>query len=446
MPPAWVHRVRVNWGDGREQFRWKGIKTVSAGSVGSAKRRVASLLALAVVGAAMLVGPGAASAFNFQHPKYWWAGHPAKITYFNEAKRQAKEVRKAVSIWNSSGIKARFVKVNSKRRAKLVIIPHKGSCGSGLANVNFSTPTGGLATKATIDFTTEPSKQCSQVVTTVLAHELGHVLGLGHENRRCAVMNSLNTALSTDWIGPIHCRTPPGTWYCRVLSPDDLRGARKLYGGKTKLRKRESCPLPDTPEPTPEPTPVTNPGAVKSLSVSPVSGRDPTALVRWELPSKNAPKRLALYLGGPNGSCPSRTGSGASRSVTVSATSRRHEFTVGEAGTFCVTAVSLKSNGSAGKFVTAKTSLSGYSPEPYFRVNYDFDDGLLLYFQDESSDRDGQVVSWSWNFGDGTTSTERNPVHRYAGSGEYTVTLTVTDEDGNSASTTDTVFPESFSF
>lgn len=47
-----------------------------------------------------------------------------------------------------------------------------------------------------------------------------------------------------------------------------------------------------------------------------------------------------------------------------------------------------------------------------------------------STDGDGQVVSYSWDFGDGTTDTGLNPSHAYAGSGTYQVSLIVTDDDG----------------
>ena len=51
-------------------------------------------------------------------------------------------------------------------------------------------------------------------------------------------------------------------------------------------------------------------------------------------------------------------------------------------------------------------------------------------FTDLSTDSDGTIVSWFWDFGDGKTSTEQNPRHWYSGYGTYTVTLTVTDDDG----------------
>ena len=56
-----------------------------------------------------------------------------------------------------------------------------------------------------------------------------------------------------------------------------------------------------------------------------------------------------------------------------------------------------------------------------------------LAFTDLSTDTDGEVVRWLWSFGDGTTSTQSNPVHTYTETGEYVVTLTVTDDDGDTS-------------
>jgi PKD repeat protein len=57
-------------------------------------------------------------------------------------------------------------------------------------------------------------------------------------------------------------------------------------------------------------------------------------------------------------------------------------------------------------------------------------------FTDQSTDPDGQVVKWEWDFGDGAKSTERNPTHKYAAKGKYTIKLTVTDNTGLTGSTT----------
>ncbi|MEJ2548080.1 MAG: PKD domain-containing protein, partial [Gemmatimonadota bacterium] len=59
---------------------------------------------------------------------------------------------------------------------------------------------------------------------------------------------------------------------------------------------------------------------------------------------------------------------------------------------------------------------------------------LNCNFTDQSTDADGTVVSWAWDFGDGATSTSQNPSHSYALEGTYTVTLTVTDDEAAESS------------
>ncbi len=61
-------------------------------------------------------------------------------------------------------------------------------------------------------------------------------------------------------------------------------------------------------------------------------------------------------------------------------------------------------------------------------------------FYDESTvEPGGRIVAWLWDFGDGTTSTEPSPTHRYQADGVYTVTLTVTSDEGVQASTSRTL-------
>jgi len=59
-------------------------------------------------------------------------------------------------------------------------------------------------------------------------------------------------------------------------------------------------------------------------------------------------------------------------------------------------------------------------------------------FTDESNDSrdsEGVIVEWLWDFGDGETSSEQNPIHVYKAINTYTVTLTVTD-NGNASAVT----------
>jgi PKD repeat protein len=64
---------------------------------------------------------------------------------------------------------------------------------------------------------------------------------------------------------------------------------------------------------------------------------------------------------------------------------------------------------------------------------------LACSFTDESSDSDGSIASRAWNFGDGDTSTSTNPSHIFAVADTYTVSLTVTDNQGGTDSTSQNV-------
>jgi PKD repeat protein len=74
---------------------------------------------------------------------------------------------------------------------------------------------------------------------------------------------------------------------------------------------------------------------------------------------------------------------------------------------------------------------------PAAAFSYD-DKKKLVMFIDGSTD-DGSIVSWFWEFGDGNTSTEQHPNNRYVKAGNYTATLTVTDDRGDSDSITKNV-------
>jgi hypothetical protein len=58
----------------------------------------------------------------------------------------------------------------------------------------------------------------------------------------------------------------------------------------------------------------------------------------------------------------------------------------------------------------------------------------IIHFSDKSTDEDGIIEFWSWDFGDEHNSVKQNPQHQYITSGTYTVSLEITDSDGNTNS------------
>jgi PKD repeat protein len=59
--------------------------------------------------------------------------------------------------------------------------------------------------------------------------------------------------------------------------------------------------------------------------------------------------------------------------------------------------------------------------------------GLQVTFSDQST---GTITDWAWDFGDGNSSTQQNPVHTYANAGQYTVCLTTSNNGCSTQSCT----------
>jgi len=64
---------------------------------------------------------------------------------------------------------------------------------------------------------------------------------------------------------------------------------------------------------------------------------------------------------------------------------------------------------------------------PNAAFEFDNTTGLSVPFTDASTDSNDDIMTWAWNFGDGNTSAEQNPIHVYAEAGTYDVSLVVTD-------------------
>jgi PKD repeat protein len=118
-----------------------------------------------------------------------------------------------------------------------------------------------------------------------------------------------------------------------------------------------------------------------------------------------------------------------SGSISVNAPSSRNDAPPGHYMVFILTADSIPSSGAIVRLGT-DAEINPPTNQPPVADFTSSCSGLTCNFTDHSSDADGTVSAWSWAFGDGATSTAQNPSRTYASAGNYTVSLTVTDDDG----------------
>jgi gliding motility-associated-like protein len=103
------------------------------------------------------------------------------------------------------------------------------------------------------------------------------------------------------------------------------------------------------------------------------------------------------------------------------------------AGTYTVT---LIVSSAAGCKDTTNNVVTIYPiPVPLFKADT-VCAGNPSTFTDLSFMPNGNITGWLWNFGDGGTSTLQNPTHNYSHAGNYSVTITVTSNNGCSSSIT----------
>lgn len=425
--------------------------------------RLLRLCSRVVVGVATLTGvaltqvlaPAPALAFHDQGQA--WPGH--RITYYNGFPADAAAIRAAVRDWNTSGMATRFVPAPAGR-AEVTILPmpviplskvEKTKGGGGADALGYATvgaiprtaairgPAGGIFHGAHVWLARVGARDRYGIhiavgtMERVAVHELGHVLGLGHEHKACAVMQPLlNEGCGIHhryWLGL--CKDP--------LEPDDIRGAVNLYGGREPTFHERLCvisPLPGTP---------------RKVSVR-LSDNNLESVISWKNPAgvtlkvthlidpyalDGRPTVEAYQIQGSVTGCPAGKGDVLERQLTHSGALTTVTLPLGP-GSWCLEVRAIDWFGRLGPVTTVRVAVpqpgQPSAPVPNFQFTPAVPRrGQAISFQDQSTPGSAPIASWSWNFGDGATSTLENPQHSYANPGTYAVTLQVTGTDGQSA-------------
>jgi hypothetical protein len=189
-------------------------------SLGPGAARFKRLLAVTGLFAALLCAFAARQAGAYQIAGKPWPGK--RVSYYSIGSRHSKQlVDRAARIWNRANVGVRFVRSPSSA-AEIMVSGVAGIC-RGEAYIGY------------------PGEETSwlyvahcptNLMVLVLAHEFGHVLGLGHERVRCARMNiEVNPITGT----PGRCRRRPlSYWLKHPLTRDDIRGARTAMGQRER--------------------------------------------------------------------------------------------------------------------------------------------------------------------------------------------------------------------
>src|SRR5207302_1124338 len=222
----------------------------------------------------------------------------------------------------------------------------------------------------------------SNMLAEIVAHEFGHTLGFGHSTDSTALMYPSVTGL-----GP-------------SLRADDQVAARWLYPNGSV---------------TPPPPPST-PAAPTGLTAAPSAS---TANLQWNDNATNE-TGYRVYLASGNGAF-------SRLSPDLAAGTRAATISSLAAGTYRFYVTAFNTAGESTASNTASATI-GSSVAASFTVNPSAGvAGVTTFF---CTDTSTGATSWSWNFGDGTSSNLQNPVKHYTVAGNYPVTLTVSTSTG----------------
>ena len=114
-------------------------------------------------------------------------------------------------------------------------------------------------------------------------------------------------------------------------------------------------------------------------------------------------------------------------------TAQNPSYTYATAGTYTVTLKATNDGGSNTKTKTGYIIVSHNAPPVASFIESPTSGNVPLTVTFTDTSTGSNLNSWSWTFGDGQTSTQRNPIITYSTAGTYVVTLTVTNDGGSNS-------------
>jgi hypothetical protein len=342
-----------------------------------------------------------------------WPGATITVSDLTGASGYHGAVARAARAWSSVGAGIRFV-VTTSPGAEVRVTYRRGACLSSRG----ASSSLGFVPGAYITL-----RSCPSVVRPLLvAHELGRVLGLPDDDRACSIMNSFGKSDGISFAIPGKCsQWAPPAWLPVLVDPSARVSLKQLYRS---------------------PAGVTDVLLDKS-----------TVRLSWRLPPNAGAYRTLVLRGSP--ACPSAldaaTGSGGV--VYDERAFAGLHWTVDESlpqsrASYCYGIFTVSGHGRVTREPRFVTFVYDVPPVAAFAFAPAAPGaGQAVTFTDGSSDPDGTIVHWHWDFGDpaaGAANTVdtadpavgRQPQHTFGQPGTYSVTLTVTDDGGKSATAT----------
>lgn len=172
---------------------------------------------------------------------YAWTG--SRI-YYREtvATKWDWSIRTAITKWNRTGGRIRFVRTTNPKKAQVTISSADIGAAAGMATVG-RVHKGYVHLSKVYDNVDELDAHYRIEVMMIFSHELGHVLGFQHSSVACSLMFPV---LDVEGCHVIPRVEKPGYYQCRTINGPLASTLVRVYGGRAKF-PASWCPIDKIP-------------------------------------------------------------------------------------------------------------------------------------------------------------------------------------------------------